>query len=64
MWALDADEAGPYGKGGRPPPNEDGNPAETLSDQVVRLKKPCEHDGDAVLRRHRSLSLFFSPYDP
>ena len=37
MWALDVDEAGPSGKGGRPPPNEDGTPSETLSDQVVRL---------------------------
>ena len=64
MWALDADEAGPYGKGGRPPPNEDGNPAETLSDQVVRLKNLMSmletmYSGDTV-----SLSLFFSPYDP
>ncbi|KAL7470284.1 hypothetical protein ACHAXS_010512, partial [Conticribra weissflogii] len=37
VWALDADEAGPSGRGGKPPPNEDGTPAETLSDQVVRL---------------------------
>ena len=37
VWALDADQAGTYGKGGRPPPNDDGTPAETLSDQVVRL---------------------------
>lgn len=37
VWALDVDEAGPSGKGGRPPPNEDGTPSETLSDQVVRL---------------------------
>ena len=37
VWAMDVDEAGPYGKGGRPPPNEDGTPAETLADQVVRL---------------------------
>lgn len=37
VWALDADEAGPYGAGGKPPSNEDGTPAETLADQVVRL---------------------------
>lgn len=37
VWAMDADEAGPSGTGGRPPPNEDGTPSETLSDQVVRL---------------------------
>jgi len=37
VWAMDADEAGPSGRGGRPPPNEDGTPSETLSDQVVRL---------------------------
>ena len=37
VWALDADEAGTYGKGGKPPPNDDGTPAETLADAVVRL---------------------------
>lgn len=37
VWALDADEAGKYGRDGRPPSNDDGTPAETLSDQVVRL---------------------------
>jgi len=37
IWALDFDEAGPSGRGGKPPPNEDGTPAETLSDQVVRV---------------------------
>jgi hypothetical protein len=39
IWALDADEAGEYGTGGRPPPNEDGTPDETLSDQVIRLRQ-------------------------
>ncbi|KAK1738386.1 phosphoglycerate mutase family protein [Skeletonema marinoi] len=37
VWAMDFDEAGPSGRGGRPPPNEDGTPSETLADQVVRL---------------------------
>uniref|UniRef100_A0A7S4I0E2 Uncharacterized protein n=1 Tax=Odontella aurita TaxID=265563 RepID=A0A7S4I0E2_9STRA len=37
IWALDVDEAGVDGTGGRPPPNEDGTPHETLSNQVTRL---------------------------
>jgi len=37
VWAMDVDEGGPNGKGGKPPSNEDGTPAETLSNQVVRL---------------------------
>jgi len=54
VWAMDAEEAGVYGKGGRPPPNEDGTPAETLADQVVRLTNlmsVCEtlYSGDTVL---------------
>ena len=54
VWALDADEAGTYGKGGRPPPNEDGTPAETLSDQAVRLTNLMSvletlYSGDVVL---------------
>lgn len=35
--ALDEEEAGKQGKAGRPPPNEDGTPNETLADQSVRL---------------------------
>jgi hypothetical protein len=35
--ALDEAEAGNQGKTGRPPPNEDGTPNETLADQSVRL---------------------------
>jgi broad specificity phosphatase PhoE len=35
--ALDELEAGTDGRGGRPPPNEDGTPNETLQDQSVRL---------------------------
>ena len=38
VWAMDVDEGGPNGKGGKPPSNEDGTPAETLSNQVVRLQ--------------------------
>ncbi|KAL9186147.1 hypothetical protein ACHAXT_005385 [Thalassiosira profunda] len=54
VWALDFDEAGPYGKGGKPPPNEDGTPAETLADQVVRLTNLMSvletlYSGDTVL---------------
>ncbi len=51
---MDADEAGPSGRGGRPPPNEDGTPSETLSDQVVRLTNLMSvletlYSGDDVL---------------
>jgi broad specificity phosphatase PhoE len=35
--ALDEAEAGIQGTAGRPPPNEDGTPNETLADQAVRL---------------------------
>ncbi|KAL7535143.1 hypothetical protein ACHAXR_006298, partial [Thalassiosira sp. AJA248-18] len=54
VWALDADEAGQYGKGGKPPPNEDGTPSETLADQVVRLTNLLSvletlYSGDTVL---------------
>ena len=39
IWALDADEAGRDGVGGRPPPNEDGTPHEVLADQAIRLRQ-------------------------
>lgn len=39
IWALDALEGGKEGKGGRPPPNDDGTPNETLSNQVTRLQQ-------------------------
>ena len=39
VWALDADEAGDEGRGGRPPANEDGTPNETLADQAIRLRQ-------------------------
>lgn len=37
--ALDYFEASREGMGGRPPPNEDGTPNETLADQFVRLRQ-------------------------
>jgi broad specificity phosphatase PhoE len=37
--AFDVNEAGPEGRGGRPPPNEDGTPHETLQDQSIRLRQ-------------------------
>jgi len=39
IWAMDAAEAGEYGSNGRPPPNDDGTPNETLADQVIRLRQ-------------------------
>eukprot|EP00978_Attheya_sp_CCMP212_P003573 scaffold7494_cov55-Attheya_sp.AAC.5 len=39
IWALDADEAGKSGLGGRPPAHEDGTPNETLNDQMIRLRQ-------------------------
>jgi len=54
VWALDVEEAGPNGKGGKPPPNDDGTPAETLADVVVRLTNLMSvletlYSGDTVL---------------
>ena len=54
IWAMDVDEAGRDGFGGRPPANEDGTPSETLADQVPRLRQllsACEsiYSGDTVL---------------
>jgi Fructose-2,6-bisphosphatase len=54
VWAMDVDEAGKDGKGGRPPSNDDGTPHETLSDQVVRLQNlisvlETQYSGDTVL---------------
>jgi hypothetical protein len=39
VWALDVTEGGPMGMGGRPPPNTDGTPNETLHDQFIRLRQ-------------------------
>lgn len=54
VWAMDVDEAGKDGIGGRPPSNDDGTPHETLSDQVVRLQNlisvlETQYSGDTVL---------------
>lgn len=54
VWALDNDEAGIYGEGGRPPENEDSTPHETLSDQVSRLQQllsalDTNYSGDNIL---------------
>ena len=37
--AMDFQEAGALGTGGRPPANEDGTPNETLADQFIRLRQ-------------------------
>ena len=37
--AMDVEKAGKDGKGGRPPPNDDGTPHETLADQSIRLRQ-------------------------
>lgn len=37
--AMDDTEAGDDGTGGRPPPNDDGTPHETLADQAIRLRQ-------------------------
>jgi broad specificity phosphatase PhoE len=54
VWALDADHAGPDGGGGRPPPNDDGTPHETLADAAVRLRQlvsvlETQYSGDTIL---------------
>jgi len=54
VWAMDNDEAGTDGLGGRPPANEDSTPHETLADQVVRLRQlisvlETQYSGDTVL---------------
>jgi len=54
LFALDAAEAGVDGRGGRPPPNEDGTANETLWDQVIRLRQlmsvlETQYSGDEIL---------------
>ena len=54
VWAMDEMEAGANGKGGRPPPNEDGTPHETLADQTIRLRQlfsllETQYSGDTIL---------------
>lgn len=52
--ALDDREAGPEGREGRPPPNDDGTPNETLFDQSTRLRQlmsalETQYSGDTIL---------------
>jgi len=54
VWALDAEEAGSNGTGGKPPPHEDGTPNETLSTQIIRLRQlmsvlETQYSGDNIL---------------
>lgn len=54
VWAMDADEAGDEGRGGKPPPNDDGTPNETLFEQVTRLRQlvsilETQYSGDDIL---------------
>ena len=54
VWAMDADEAGRDGLQGRPPPNDDGTPNETLADQAVRLRQVMSvletfYSGESIL---------------
>ena len=54
LFALDVAEAGDDGRGGRPPPNEDGTANETLWDQVIRLRQlmsvlETQYSGDTIL---------------
>lgn len=48
VWALDADQ------GGKPPPNEDGTPNESLEDQAVRLRQllsylETQYSGESIV---------------
>lgn len=54
IWAMDEDEAGKEGKGGRPPATDDGTADETLFDQMIRLRQlmsvlETQFSGDEVL---------------
>jgi broad specificity phosphatase PhoE len=54
VWAMDTDEGGDEGRGGKPPPNEDGTPNETLFEQVTRLRQlmsilETQYSGDDIL---------------
>ncbi|CAJ1957136.1 unnamed protein product [Cylindrotheca closterium] len=54
IFALDETEAGKDGKQGRPPPNDDGTPNETLAEQKIRLVQlisvlETQFQGDTVL---------------
>lgn len=56
VWALDADEAGSEGNGGRPPPNEDSTPHETLADQSIRLRQLLS--GKSSWRGYHAVIIF------
>ena len=63
VWALDADEAGRDGLGGRPPPNEDGTPHEVLADQAIRLRQvlsilESQSSGETYLVRASVIAFF------
>ncbi|KAL3796927.1 hypothetical protein HJC23_000680 [Cyclotella cryptica] len=54
IWALDYLEAGVEGRGGRPPPNDDGTANETLHEQMIRLRQlmsilETQYSGDSIL---------------
>jgi len=54
VWAMDVLEAGPNGMEGRPPPNDDGTPNDTLADQMIRLRQvlsilESQFSGETVL---------------
>lgn len=54
IWAMDAAEAGKEGRGGQPPPNDDGTANESLFDEVIRLRQllsimETQYSGDNIL---------------
>jgi len=54
IWAMDNDEAGKDGEGGKPPAHEDGTPNETLFNQAIRLRQlmsvlETQFSGDVIV---------------
>jgi broad specificity phosphatase PhoE len=54
IWAMDNAEGGPLGQKGRPPPNQDGTPHETLAEVAIRLRQllsvlETQYSGDTIL---------------
>lgn len=54
VWALDHDQAGENGDGGKPPATDDSTPNETLSSQAIRLRQlmsvlETQFSGDTIL---------------
>mmetsp|Transcript_9952 Transcript_9952/g.12541 ORF Transcript_9952/g.12541 Transcript_9952/m.12541 type:complete len:498 (+) Transcript_9952:98-1591(+) len=54
VWAMDHDEAGKNGDGGKPPATDDSTPNETLSNQAIRLRQlmsvlETQFSGDTIL---------------